>query len=92
MPNPIPSEYLPLYADRLKMFGELTVSGSVATELLRAYQKYLTYRMTLAQIAQGAGSNVDFAAWAKRVTEDDKPVLATIQTRKNRTARTPEPV
>ena len=88
MSNPLPREYLPLYADRLKMFGELTVSGSVAAELLRGYSVYLTQRMTLEQMAQGGASNVDMARWAANTIRDDRPVLARVRTRK----RGPGPV
>jgi hypothetical protein len=74
----------------IEAFGELVVSGPVGKEILRGYANYLTFRMTLDQIAQGEASNVDFASWAKRVIADDKPELATVRTRKRRP--TPEPV
>lgn len=82
MSNPLPREYLPLYEDRLRIFGELVVSGSVAKELVRGYAHYLTYRMTLEQMAAGQGGNASMSAWAKRVIADDMPVLATVRTRK----------
>jgi hypothetical protein len=50
--------------------------------------RYLHYlaRLTLEQMAAGGASNVDMAKWAKRVIEADKPVLATVRTRKRPTA------
>lgn len=82
MSNPLPSEYLPLYEDRLKLYGELVVTGSVAREILRGYRKYICYRTTLEQMAAGQGGNVDMSAWARRVISDDQPVLVTVRTRK----------
>ena len=60
---------LPLIADRLRLFGTVTLSSETAHELLhRAAQSY-RQELVLNQIAQGNGQPSE---WARRVIADDK--------------------
>jgi hypothetical protein len=70
--NPIPAEYIPLFADRIRILGELTISAENAHELFHGYQQYLSMKMTLEQISRGDASNVDFSKWAARVISEEK--------------------
>ena len=67
----IPAEVIPLYRDRLNMFGEVTLSAANAHEIFRGYQSYLSMRMNHEQMADGKASNVDYVAWAKRIIKAD---------------------
>jgi hypothetical protein len=68
----IPRDTIPLYQDRLNMLGELRLSAANAAELMHGYRNFLTMRMTLEQISQGAASNVDFAKWSAQVLAEEK--------------------
>lgn len=69
--NTIPKEHIALFADRIRMLGEVKLASDVIFELFREASQYHTMRFTLEQIANGGRSNIDYAAWAKRTIDDD---------------------
>jgi hypothetical protein len=57
MTCPLPAEYLPRYVESIRVCGKLTLSEANAIEILHGYQRSLTYRRTLEQIARNGTSN-----------------------------------
>jgi hypothetical protein len=66
--NPIQTGHISLFADRIRLFGDLMISAANAPELFHGYTQYLSMTMASEQIA----SNADFAVWARRVRSDEK--------------------
>jgi hypothetical protein len=69
--NPIPRSHIPLFADRIRMLGELQLSADRMMELFHGYQQYLIQRTMLEQMATGGRSNADFAKWADTIVKQD---------------------
>jgi hypothetical protein len=58
--------------DHLMLFSEVRLSHSRARILFHQAASFTTFRTVLEQIAAGANSNADAAAWAKRVLADER--------------------
>lgn len=59
--------------DHLMLFSEVRLSHSRARILFHQAASFTTFRTVLEQIAAGANSNADAAAWAKRVGPTNAP-------------------
>jgi hypothetical protein len=71
MTRPLPAEYLPCYVESIRVCGKLTLSEASAIEILHGYQRSLTYRRTLEQIARNGTNNADLALQARNTLRED---------------------
>lgn len=72
MTSEIPSEYLPVYADRFRTCSEVRVARDNLVELCHGYGQFLVMRTMLEQMAQGGRSNADFAVWAQSLVRQER--------------------
>ena len=67
----LPADYIPCYAESIRVCGKLTLSEENALALLRMAENSVTYRRTLEQIAANGTSNADLSLQALNALRDE---------------------